>query len=334
MLAFLLRRLLALPLLLLAVLTLVFLALRALPGSAVDTLSSQLTSAQLREQLIADLGLDRPILEQFGIYLASVLQGDLGRSFLSGRDVGAMLAASLPPTIELALAALFVMIIFGLVTGILSAAFEGTVIDLGLRGLAIALFCVPWFWFGLLLVIVFSLWLGWFPPNGRLPAAVDYEPLTNFVLLDAVLTGQWHVVGPWLRHLALPAITVGLTTAGVLTRLTRDSVISTSRLDFVRTARMKGASGSRVFLRHILRNASLGILTIIGVQFGAMLGGSVVAEVTFGYPGIGKMLVDAVVQRDYAVAQGAALAIATLYILVNLLTDLSYRAADPRLRRT
>jgi peptide/nickel transport system permease protein len=182
-------------------------------------------------------------------------------------------------------------------------------------------------------VIVFSLWLGWLPPNGRLPASIDYEPLTNFVLLDAILTGQWHVVGPWLRHLTLPALTVGLTTAGVLTRLTRDSVISTSRLDFVRTARMKGASGPRVFLRHVLRNASLGILTIIGVQFGAMLGGSVVAEVTFGYPGVGRMLVDAVVQRDYAAAQGAALAIAALYILVNLLTDLSYRAADPRLRR-
>jgi peptide/nickel transport system permease protein len=333
MLAFFLRRLLALPLLLLAVLTLVFLALRALPGSAVDTLSSQLTSAQLREELIGELGLDRPIAEQFGIYVSSVLQGDLGRSFLTGRDVGAMLAASLPPTIELALAALLVMTVFGLLTGVLSAAFEGTVVDVGLRGLAIALFCVPWFWFGLLLVIVFSLWLGWLPPNGRLPASIDYEPLTNFVLLDAILTGQWHVVGPWLRHLTLPALTVGLTTAGVLTRLTRDSVISTSRLDFVRTARMKGASGPRVFLRHVLRNASLGILTIIGVQFGAMLGGSVVAEVTFGYPGVGRMLVDAVVQRDYAAAQGAALAIAALYILVNLLTDLSYRAADPRLRR-
>jgi peptide/nickel transport system permease protein len=334
MLVFVLRRLAALPLLLFAVLTLVFLTLRALPGTAVDTLSSQLTSAQLREELIGELGLDRPMIEQFGIYVGSVVQGDMGRSFLTGRNVGDMLAASLPPTIELALAALIVMTIFGLLTGILSAAFHGTVLDLGLRGLAITLFCVPWFWFGLLLVIVFSLWLGWFPPNGRLPAGIDYDPLTNFVLIDAVLTGQWHVVGPWLRHLTLPALTVGLTTAGVLTRLTRDSVISTSRLDFVRTARMKGASGAQVFLRHVLRNASLGILTIIGVQFGAMLGGSVVAEVTFGYPGIGKMLVDAVVQRDYAVAQGAALAIAVLYILVNLATDLAYRAADPRLRRT
>jgi peptide/nickel transport system permease protein len=331
--AFLLRRLTALPLLLLAVLTLVFLALRALPGSAVDTLSSQFTSASLRTELTQELGLDRPLLQQYGIYLRDMIQGDLGRSFLTGRDVGDMLAGALPPTIELAVAALFVMIVFGLFTGVLSAVFEGTAIDLGLRGLAIALFCVPWFWFGLLLVIVFSLWLGWLPPNGRLPASIDYEPLTNFVLIDAVLTGQWHVVGPWLRHLTLPALTVGLTTAGMLTRIARDSIISTSRQDFVRTARMKGASERQVFLRHILRNASLGILTIIGVQFGAMLGGSVVAEVTFGYPGVGRMLVDAVVQRDYAAAQGAAIAIALLYILVNLATDLAYRAADPRLRR-
>ena len=331
--AYLLRRIALLPVLMFAVVTLVFLALRALPGTAVDTLSSQLTSAALREELITELGLDRPMMQQFGVYVGHVVRGDLGRSFVTGRGVNDMLATSLPPTVELAVAALLVMVVFGLATGILAAAFEGTVVDGALRGLAVGLFCVPWFWFGLLLVIVFSLWLGWLPPNGRLPATIDYDPLTNFVLLDAVLTGQWHVVGPWLRHLILPALTVGLTTAGMLMRLSREAVITTGGMDFVRTARMKGAGGTRIFLRHVLRNASLGIITIIGVQFGAMLGGSVVAEVTFGYPGIGKMLVDAVVQRDYSVAQGAALAIAMLYILVNLATDLAYRAADPRLRR-
>ncbi|NAZ37362.1 ABC transporter permease [Rubellimicrobium sp. CFH 75288] len=333
MLAFALRRLLALPLLLLAVFTLVFLALRVLPGSAVDTLSSQLTSAHLREQLVRELGLDRSLPEQYAITLGQILQGDFGRSFLTGREVGRMLATALPPTIELAVASLLVMVAFGLLTGLVAAAAEGSALDWGLRGLAMVLFSVPWFWFGLLLVIVFSLWLGWLPPNGRLPAGIDYAPVTNFVLLDAALTGRWDLVGPWLRHLTLPALTVGLTTAGMLTRIARDATIATARLDFVRTARMKGAGGLRVFLRHVLRNASLGILTIVGVQFGAMLGGSVVAEVTFGYPGIGKMLVDAVTGRDYAAAQGAALAIATLYILVNLATDLAYRAADPRLRR-
>jgi peptide/nickel transport system permease protein len=195
------------------------------------------------------------------------------------------------------------------------------------------LFALPWFWFGILMIVVFSLWLGWLPAFGRLPSSVTYGPVTNFVLIDAILTGRPDLIGPWLAHLTLPALTVGLTTAGMLMRLARAGVIETGRLDFVRTAQMKGVPRGRVFFRHVLRNAALGILTVIGLQFGAMLGGSVVAEVVFGYPGIGRMMVDAVLTRDYAVAQGAALVLAVLYVLVNLVTDLTYRWADPRLRR-
>jgi peptide/nickel transport system permease protein len=328
-----LRRLAFLPVTLFVVATLVFLALRALPGSTVDILTSQFSTAGLRDQLVAQLGLDQPIWRQYLIYLGDLLRFDLGRSFITGKPVATMVAETLPVTIELAVASLLVMVVTGLGMGLAAAARPGGITDAVLRMTAMVLFSVPWFWFGILMIVVFSLWLGWLPAFGRLPSSVSYEPVTNFILIDAVILGRFDLIGPWLAHLALPALTVGLTSSGILMRLARSSMIDTARLDFVRTARMKGVPPRRVFFRHILRNASLGILTVIGLQFGAMLGGSVVAEVVFGYPGIGRTMIDAVLTRDYAVAQGAALVLAVLYVFVNLLTDLAYRWADPRLRR-
>ncbi len=328
-----LRRLAFLPVTLFVVATLVFLALRALPGSTVDILSNQFAAAGLRDQLIAQLGLDQPLWRQYLIYMGELARFDLGRSFITGKDVTTMVGETLPVTLELAAASLLVMVVFGLGSGLAAGARPGSMLDGVLRFLAMTLFSLPWFWFGILLILVFSLWLGWLPAFGRLPSTIDYQPITNFVAIDAILLGRPDLIGPWLAHLTLPALTVGLTTAGMLTRLTRAGVIETGAMDFVRTARMKGVPGRRIFFRHILRNAALGILTVIGLQFGAMLGGSVIAEVVFGYPGIGRMMVDAVVTRDYAVAQGAAIVIATLYVFVNLATDLAYRWADPRLRR-
>ena len=328
-----LRRLAFLPVTLFAVATLVFLALRALPGSTVDLLASQFSTAGLREQLIAQLGLDRSLWEQYLIYMGELIRLDLGRSFITGKNVSGMVWETLPVTIELAVASLLVMLVTGLGMGLAAAARPGSILDGALRFIAMALFSLPWFWFGILLILVFVLWLGWLPAFGRLPSSINYEPITNFVLVDAVLRGQPELVGPWISHLILPSLTVGLTTSGVLMRLARSGVIETSKLEFVRTARMKGVSGQRIYLRHILRNAALSILTVIGLQFGAMLGGSVIAEVVFGYPGIGRMMVDAVLTRDYAVAQGAALVLAVLYVFVNLATDLAYRWADPRLKR-
>lgn len=327
------RRLAFLPLTLLTVATLVFVALRALPGSSIDMVASAFSSAGLREQLVARLGLDEPLWRQYLIYLGDLVQGDLGRSFLTGKDVSTMVGETLPVTVELSIAALMVMVVFGLGTGLAAGARPGSWLDRILRFTAMTLFSLPWFWLGILLIVIFALWLGWLPAFGRLPARVDYDPVTNFVLIDALLQGRPDLIVPWLSHLVLPALTVGLTTAGMLMRLTRASVIEVERMDFIRTARMKGLPARRIFFRHVLRNAGLGILTIIGLQFGAMLGGSVVAEVVFGYPGIGRMMVDAVLNRDYAVAQGAALVIAALFVLVNLATDLAYRWADPRLRR-
>lgn len=328
-----LRRLVFLPITLFVVATLVFLALRALPGSTVDILSSAFSTAGLREQLIVQLGLDQSLWKQYLIYLGELIRGDLGRSFLTGKSVSVMVSETLPVTIELALASLLVMMVAGLGMGLAAARWPFSTTDKMLRFIAMTLFSLPWFWFGIMLIVVFTLWLDWLPAFGRLPSSVNYDAVTNFVFIDALLFQRFDLIFPWLAHLTLPALTVGLTAAGMLMRVSRASVIETSRLDFVRTARMKGVPSGRVFFRHILRNAALGILTVIGLQFGAMLGGSVVAEVVFGYPGIGRMMIDAVLNRDYAVAQGAALVLAMLYVLVNLITDITYRWANPRLRR-
>lgn len=326
------RRLAVLPLLLWAVVTLVFVLLRILPGDAATMLTAQVASQEVRDRIVIELGLDQSLWQQYLIYLGDLLRLDAGVSYISGRSVTSLIYTTLPVTIELAVAAALIMAALGLTSGMLAAAFRGSWIDTAVRFVATVLFSVPWFWLGIVLILVFSVQLGWLPSFGRMPPSVIYDPVTNFVLIDAILLGQPQLIWPWLQHLILPALTVGLTTAGFVTRITRASFLEVMVEDFVRTARMKGMSGSRVFWRHICRNAALPIVTIVGLMFGAMLGGSVIAEVVFAYPGIGRMMVDAIFQRDYSVVQGAALVIACLYILVNLATDLSYALIDPRLR--
>jgi peptide/nickel transport system permease protein len=197
---------------------------------------------------------------------------------------------------------------------------------------ATVFFSMPWFWLGVLLNVVFGVKLGWLPTFGRLPPEVSYEPQTGFILVDAVLQDRYDLIRPWITHLLLPALTVGLTTAGFVTRITRASFVETMGDDFVRTARMKGLASRQIFWGHVFRNAALPIVTIVGLQFGALLGGAVITEIVFAYPGVGRLMVNAIFQRDYPVVQGAALVIALLYVLVNTLTDISYLFLDPRLR--
>jgi peptide/nickel transport system permease protein len=327
-----LRRLAAVPVMLFAVASLIFVIMRALPGSMVETLSSQFTSAELRDQIIARLGLNEPLWKQYLLYMNDLLRFDLGVSSLTGKPVQVMIGEALPVTVEMACAAFAVMLAMGVGMGLVAARRAGGPVDVVLRFVSVMLFSLPWFWLGLVLVLFFSLWLGWLPAFGRLPSSIDYRPLTNFIPVDALLLGRADLLGPWLSHIILPALTVGLTSSGMVMRLTRAEMLATMEKEFIRTAQMKGVGGVRVYLRHGLRNAAVGILTVLGLQFGAMLGGSVVAEVVFGYPGIGRMTVDAIAGRDYVTAQGAAVVIAALYILVNLATDLVCLWVNPRLR--
>ena len=325
-------RLLMLPLLLWGVVTLVFILLRVLPGDAATLLTVQVQSQTVRDQIVAELGLDRPLIEQYALFLGDMLRFDMGVSYISGRPVTELLWRSVPVTVELAVMSALIMGVLGVSTGMLAAAFRGRWPDLLIRSIATILFSVPWFWLGILLIVIFSVQLGWLPSFGRLPPQVDYQPITNFVVVDAILTGRPGLIGHWLAHILLPALTVGLTTAGFVTRITRTAFLETMIEDYVRTARMKGMGSWRVFWMHVFRNAALAIVTIFGLMFGAMLGGSVIAEVVFSYPGVGRQMIDAIFQRDYPVVQGGALVVAGLYILVNLATDLSYALIDPRLR--
>jgi peptide/nickel transport system permease protein len=326
------RRLVLLPFVALAVATIVFFVLRVVPGNAADLLAQQATYGQ-KQQIIKSLGLNQSVLEQYWLFLKGLVHLNFGSSFYSGDSVAHLLGQTLPVTIELAVAAVIVMVVVGVTTGILAAAFRDTWIDSSSRLLATFFFSMPWFALGILLILLFGVKLKWLPTFGRLPATVNYQPKTNFILIDAVIEDRYDLIWPWIQHLILPAVTVGLTTAGFVTRITRASFVETMGEDFVRTARMKGMRERRVFWHHIFRNASLPIVTIVGLQFGALLGGAVISEVVFSYPGVGRLMVNAIFQRDYPVVQGAALVIAFMYILVNMLTDISYLYVDPRLRR-
>lgn len=327
------RRLLAVPIVVWGAATLVFLVLRVIPGDAVNQAAGLSATPEQREQIRASLGLDQSVLTQYAIYLGGLVRGDLGTSFTSGRSVTELLLGTVPVTIELAVASTLVMVVVGIGTGVLAAARTGTWIDTAARALATVFFSMPWFFLGVALIVIFSVYGGLLPSFGRFPPGTAYEPVTNFVLIDAVILNRYDLVGPWLRHLVLPALTVGLTTAGFLMRITRASFVETMSEDFVRTARAKGMSRVAIFWSEIFRNASLPIVTILGLQFGSLLGGAVVTEVVFTYPGVGQLLVDTIARRDYPVVQGAALVVAALYVLVNVLTDASYSVLDPRLRR-
>jgi peptide/nickel transport system permease protein len=334
------RRLLAVPLVLLALATLVFIAMRLLPGSPATSLAAggatQQTAAEVAEneaRISAALGLDKSLPEQYLTFLGDLVRLDLGRSFYGGNDITGLLGGALPATIELTLAAMLIAVLIGVVTGVVAAMRKDTWVDTLTRTVGTVSFSLPWFALGVLGIVIFGVWLRWLPVIGRLPNDLDYQPLTNFVLVDAVLQDRPELVLPWLRHLILPASTLALSMAGFITRIVRASVLEVLSDDFVRTARMKGLSGFAILRRHVLRNSSLPIVTVLGLQFGSLLGGSVITETVFSYPGVGNLLVDGILQRDYPVVQGAALAIALLFTLVNVVVDLLYLALDPRLRK-
>lgn len=302
--AYLLRRVAFLIPTLLGVATLVFAILHAVPGDPIDVLLGESAAAVDREQMRTRLGLDRPLVEQYGRSLAATARGDLGRSLRSDRPVAALIAERLPATLALGGAATLVALALGIPLGALAAARKGGGADRFALGASLAAIAIPNFWLGPALVLLFSVELGWLPVAGA---------------------GS-------LRHLVLPALTLGAGMSGVLVRMTRSALLETLAEDYVRTARAKGLSEGAALLRHALPNALTPVLSVVGLQLGAVLGGSVIAETIFAWPGLGRLLVEAIAARDYPVVQGAVLVIAALYVLVNLATDLAYVAVNPRMR--
>jgi peptide/nickel transport system permease protein len=286
------------------VVSLVFFLIHWVPGDPVEVMLGESGAAADREALRHVLGLDRPLLVQWGDFAAGVLRGDLGTSLYDRQPVGSLLGQHFPATAELALAAFGVAVLVALPAGIVAAARRGGAWDLGAMGFSLLGVSIPNFWLGPLLVMVFSLELGWLPVSGRgAPGS-----------------------------LVLPAVTLGTALAAVLSRMIRSSLLEVMNEDFIRTARAKGLSSYGVWVRHGLRNALLPVLTVLGMQFGALLGGAVITETVFNWPGIGSLLVEAIQRRDYPVVQGCVLLISLGYVVINLITDLLYVRIDPRIR--
>ena len=289
----------------------VFLLIQFVPGDpvrlALGTRYDQATYEALRERS----GLDRPLPVQYLTYLTNALTGDLGVSFRTGQPVTATLLERLPATVSLAVGAILVAIVIALPLGMISALRNGSAIDHGARVFSQFGVSVPDFWMGILLILLLSGVLGWLPPSG-------YTPFSESP-------------SGWFEHLVLPAVTIGLVSASILTRFVRSSVLEQMSRDHVRTARAKGLSGRLLVQRHVLRNALVPIVTVAGVQLASLLGGVIVVEVLFAWPGLGLLTFDAVEARDYPVMQGAVLLVAGLFLLINLLVDVLYAFLDPRI---
>lgn len=317
----------------LGIVLLAFFLVRQLHGDAVEARSGErgITTEQLAERRHA-LGLDRPLYEQFGVYLGQLMQGDLGKSYVTQRPVIDEFVELFPATIELSVVAMIFAVVIGLPAGILAALTRGSILDHGVMGAALAGYSMPIFWWAILLIVLFSNILGLTPVSGRLDVLYYIEPTTGFMLIDTLLSDEPESFWSALRHLILPSIVLGTIPLAVIARMTRSAMLEVLGEDYIRTARAKGLSPFRVVWVHALRNALIPVITVIGLQVGTLLAGAVLTETIFSWPGVGKWLIDAIGRRDFPAVQGGILLIAVTIIAVNLAVDLLYGLINPRIR--
>jgi peptide/nickel transport system permease protein len=312
MISFLVRRLAQLVPVTLVMCAVVFLTAVMLPGDPTLSILGENAPADQRAALREELGLNQPILLQFGQWLGRALSGDLGSSYKTGEPVVQMLATRIPVTLQLTLFAVALSLLIGVPLGILAALKRNSWIDSVVSALAMSSMAIPFFWVGILLIMLFTITLGWLPPSGYVPFSVD--PVTN------------------LKLMIMPTVTVGTAQAALVMRQTRATMLGVLSQDYIRTARAKGASETRIILGHALRNALIPVVTVVSLQFGALIGGTVVTETVFSLPGLGRMMTDAIFERDFMVVQGAILVVVLGVIIVNLITDITYFLLDRRVR--
>ncbi len=314
---------------------LVFALIRLLPGDPVEALSGERGMTTERyERLIHEFGLDRPLPVQYADYLWKAVHGDLGYSTITHEPVFKEFITLFPATIELSICAMLLALLIGLPAGIIAAVKRNTVWDYSVMGASLTGFSMPIFWWGLLLILTFSVTLGWTPVSGRIAIQFDIPPVTGFMLIDSLLSSEKGAFKSALSHLILPSIALGTIPLAVIARMTRSSMLEVLREDYVRTARAKGASSLRIVGIHALRNALIPVVTTIGLQVGTLLAGAILTETIFSWPGIGKWLVEAIHRRDYPAVQGGILLSATVIIGVNLIVDVLYGVINPRIRHT
>jgi peptide/nickel transport system permease protein len=326
------RRILQIIPVLLGVSILVFFMVRAIPGDPAQILLGQNATQAQVHQLRAKLGLDKPQVVQYGLFLKDAATGDLGDSIVTGRPVTAELAARLPATLDLTAFAMLIAVIVGVPVGVVSAVKQYSWLDKITSVLALTGISMPIFWLAMILIVIFAVNLQIFPFPGRLGSDTAIASITGLVLVDSILTLNFAGFWDGLMHLILPAVALGTIPMAVVTRMTRSSMLEVMNEDYVRTARAKGVVPWRVVFKHALRNAMLPTVTVIGLQVGLLMGGAVITETIFAWPGVGQIAYESINRRDYAMIQGVVLYGALIFILINLLVDILYAVLDPRVR--
>ncbi|MEO8881930.1 MAG: ABC transporter permease subunit [Devosia sp.] len=307
--------------------------IRLLPGDPVDVLAGERSMTEARRALlIHQFGLDQPLWQQYLDYIWRALHGDLGTSLTTAHSITGEFLTLFPATVELTVCATIFATIIGVLFGILAASKRGTWIDQLTMGTALIGYSMPIFWWGLLLIIVFAVGLHWTPVSGRISLDYYFKPVTGFMLIDSLLSGQKGAFISAVQHLILPTIVLGTIPLAVIARQTRSAMLEVLGEDYVRTARSKGLSPFRVTGVHAFRNALIPVVTTIGLQVGTLLAGAILTETIFSWPGIGKWMIDAIGHRDYTVVQGGLLIIAIIVMVVNLVVDVLYALINPRIR--
>jgi peptide/nickel transport system permease protein len=328
-----LERLLAAIPIMVGVAVIVFFFMRLTPGDPVDIMMGQggAVSAGEVERLRSEFNLDRPLYEQLWLFLTDLARGDLGNSFTRQQPVTKLIVDRLPATIELALGALLFGLLLAFPIGIISAVKQNSLLDrLSMAGAFLGI-SMPSFWLGILLILLFSVQLKWLPVQGRIGHDVALQSVTGFYVIDSILTGNMPALVSTIRHLILPSITLGAGVAAIVARVLRSSLLEILRSDYVKLARAKGASESTTVLKHALRNALIPTVTVVGLQVGVLLGGNMIVEAVFGWPGLGRLVVDAIFNRDFPLVQGAVMVYAFTFVAANLVVDVLYTYLNPKI---
>lgn len=326
------KRLLDLVPVILGITLLVFLFLQLIPGDPAIVLLGQRATPTQIEALREQMGLNEPLPLQYLAFLGKLLRFDFGRSIISGIPITQEIAVRWPATFELSVAAMIVAMVLGIPAGIIAAVRKNGWIDNIAMSTSLLGVSLPVYWLGLLLIYLFAVNLRWLPPSGRLSVGIDFRPFTGFYLLDTLLQFNFAAFGDVLVHLILPAITLGTIPLAIIARITRSAMLEVLSQDYIRTARAKGLMERWVIMRHALKNALLPVVTIIGLQFGTLLSGAILTETIFSWPGIGSWIYEGILNRDYPVVQGGVVFVAIVFVLINLLVDISYAFLDPRIQ--
>ncbi len=313
---------------------LAFLLIHLVPGDPIEVRVGEHGIAPERlAELRHEFGLDQPLWKQFLDYEVGVVTGGLGTSVVTRQPVWTEFTTLFPATLELTGCAITLALLVGLPLGVIAAVKRGTPFDYGLMGLSVTGASMPIFWWGLMMILIFSVALGWTPVSGRISDLYYVEPWSGFMLIDSWFNDEPGAFSSAVSHLILPAIVLGTQPLAVVARMTRSAMLEVLGEDYIRTARAKGLSAGRVVIVHALRNALIPVVTVVGLQVGALLGGAILTETIFSWPGVGHWLVESIQRRDYPVLQGGTLLVATLVILVNLGVDMTYGFLNPRIRR-